>query len=251
MAWTWTGYRYDPVFRFKDKDFFQPGLNQAEARFWRLKIHKEIDRRGTRSSIKFTDEDDDMEGVVLEPTMEMIAEEIDEDDNLDEEIGSQTYKILVEKSDIIPEHNPYSNKTAENSGTLNQYSTPDKQYNTHKQSTNKQYTDKHYSADEQYTDRQYRNTSVSSVDSTRSSSSEVTSKDYQYSHGGYGHGELGGLDKHGKHGGYDEHGGQSGYYGDLGHGGEDRNFPEKVKRVLIKDDQARSQEATYISSKFY
>ena len=58
MAWTWTGFKYDPVFRFKDKDFFQPGLNQAEARFWKLKIHKEIDRRGTRSSIKFTDEED-------------------------------------------------------------------------------------------------------------------------------------------------------------------------------------------------
>merc|ERR1719244_1152480 len=99
-----------------------------------------------------------MEGVVLEPTMEMIAEEIVENDNLDEELGSQTYKIIVEKSDIIPEHNPYSNKTAGNSGTLNQYSTPDKQYmNTHKQSTNKQHTDKHYITDEQYTDRQYRN----------------------------------------------------------------------------------------------
>eukprot|EP00092_Neocalanus_flemingeri_P012605 GFUD01013586.1.p1 GENE.GFUD01013586.1~~GFUD01013586.1.p1 ORF type:complete len:132 (+),score=52.17 GFUD01013586.1:138-533(+) len=60
MAWTWTGFKYDPVFRFKDKDFFQPGLNQAEARFWKLKIHKELDRRGTQSSIKFTDEEDDL-----------------------------------------------------------------------------------------------------------------------------------------------------------------------------------------------
>ena len=125
------------AFRFKDKDFFQPGLNQAEARFWSLKIHKAIDSRGTRSSIKFTDEDDDdnypcYEGGNLEPTMEMIVEEIDEDDNLDEESRSQTYKILVEKSNIIPEHNPYSNQTTGNSDTLNQDNCPGKQYNTHK-----------------------------------------------------------------------------------------------------------------------
>merc|ERR1712106_879523 len=33
--------------------FFQTGRNSAEARFWRLKIHEEVDRRQTQSSIAF------------------------------------------------------------------------------------------------------------------------------------------------------------------------------------------------------
>merc|ERR1711892_685778 len=33
--------------------FFQTGRNSAEARFWRLKIHEEVDRRQTMSSIAF------------------------------------------------------------------------------------------------------------------------------------------------------------------------------------------------------
>merc|ERR1711892_1195533 len=33
--------------------FFQTGRNSAEARFWRLKIHEEVDRRQTKSSIAF------------------------------------------------------------------------------------------------------------------------------------------------------------------------------------------------------
>ena len=33
MAWSWTGYDYDPVFRYKDEaTFFQTGRNNAEAR---------------------------------------------------------------------------------------------------------------------------------------------------------------------------------------------------------------------------
>jgi len=52
MSWTWTGYDYDAVHRFKDEAFFQTGRNSAEARFWKLKIHEE-DRRGTKSSIAF------------------------------------------------------------------------------------------------------------------------------------------------------------------------------------------------------
>ena len=52
MSWTWTGYDYDAVHRFKDEAFFQTGRNNAEARFWKLKIH-EADRRGTNSSINF------------------------------------------------------------------------------------------------------------------------------------------------------------------------------------------------------
>merc|ERR1712013_886418 len=31
--------------------FFQTGRNNAEARFWKLKIHEEVDRRQTKSSI--------------------------------------------------------------------------------------------------------------------------------------------------------------------------------------------------------
>jgi hypothetical protein len=33
--------------------FFQTGRNPAEARFWKLKIHEEVDRRQTKSSIAF------------------------------------------------------------------------------------------------------------------------------------------------------------------------------------------------------
>ena len=34
MSWTWTGYDYDPVFRYKEEaTFFQTGRNNAEARF--------------------------------------------------------------------------------------------------------------------------------------------------------------------------------------------------------------------------
>jgi len=274
MAWTWTGYRYDPVFRFKDKDFFQPGLNQAEARFWRLKIHKEIDKRGTRSSIKLSDEDDD-ENPSAEPTMEMIVEEIDGDDNLDEELGRQTYQILVEKSDVIPEqNNPYSKQTTGNSGTLNQYNTTDKQYSKDTQYKARQYITGTEHIDRQYrntsvsSDRQYRNTSVSSQESTRSSSSEATFKDYQFRYGRYdshGHREHGGYDGHGQgeHGGYDGHGqGEnvgfdghgvpSGYDGHVEYGEyEDRKFPGHAKTAIIKNDKTGSQEAEYFSSKFY
>merc|ERR1711892_893507 len=38
--------------RYEDA-FFQTGRNSAEARFWRLKIHEEGDRRQTKSSIAF------------------------------------------------------------------------------------------------------------------------------------------------------------------------------------------------------
>ena len=57
MSWTWTGYDYDAVHRFKDEAFFQTGRNCAEARFWKLKIHEE-DRRGTKSSIAFEKNDE-------------------------------------------------------------------------------------------------------------------------------------------------------------------------------------------------
>merc|ERR1712032_917528 len=58
MAWSWTGYDYDPVFRYKDEaTFFQTGRNNAEARFWQTKIH-EGDRRGTKSQIKIGSDGD-------------------------------------------------------------------------------------------------------------------------------------------------------------------------------------------------
>ena len=58
MAWTWTGFKYDPVFRFKNKDFFQTGQSQAEARFWKMKIHEEKDKRGTKSSFHHHEEEE-------------------------------------------------------------------------------------------------------------------------------------------------------------------------------------------------
>merc|ERR1712013_486949 len=214
MAWTWTGYRYDPVFRFKDKDFFQPGLNQAEARFWRLKIHKEIDKRGTRSSIKLTDENDD-EKPSEEPTMEIIVEDIDGDDNLDEELGRETYKIFVEKSDVIPEHNnSYSKQTTGNSGTLNQYNNTEKQYSK----------DTQYSTGTEHTDRQYRNTSVSSERQYRNTSSEATLSPYQFRYGrydGHGQGEHGGFNGHRVPRGHDRHV----EYGEY----EERKFPSQAE----------------------
>merc|ERR1712226_1434723 len=58
MSWTWTGYDYDPVFRYKDEDtFFQTGRNNAEARFWQTKIH-EGDWRGTKSQIEIGSDGD-------------------------------------------------------------------------------------------------------------------------------------------------------------------------------------------------
>merc|ERR1711997_730513 len=58
MSWTWTGYDYDPVFRYKyEATFFQTGRNNAEARFWQTKIH-EGDRRGTKSQIEIGSDGD-------------------------------------------------------------------------------------------------------------------------------------------------------------------------------------------------
>merc|ERR1711971_1347798 len=57
-AWSWTGYDYDPVFRYKDEaTFFQTGRNNAEARFWQTKIH-EGDRWGTKSQIEIGSDGD-------------------------------------------------------------------------------------------------------------------------------------------------------------------------------------------------
>merc|ERR1711994_56097 len=58
MSWTWTGYDYDPVFRYKEEaNFFQTGRNNAEARFWQTKVH-EGDRRGTKSQIEIGSDGD-------------------------------------------------------------------------------------------------------------------------------------------------------------------------------------------------
>lgn len=54
MSWAWKGFfRDDPVFRFKEQDFFQSGRHAAEERFWKLKIHDDGSyvRRGNVSSM--------------------------------------------------------------------------------------------------------------------------------------------------------------------------------------------------------
>merc|ERR1711892_673804 len=124
MAWTWTGFKYDPVFRFKDKDFFQPGLNQAEARFWKLKIHKEIDRRGTKSSIRFTEEEEDLEKDRASRAssvqgMKVIGEDTDEEDLADGEISD---------TDV-----PYSQYNVEHLNNLERQRNTDRQYSPQKQ----------------------------------------------------------------------------------------------------------------------
>jgi hypothetical protein len=196
MAWTWTGFKYDPVFRFKDKDFFQPGLNQAEARFWKLKIHKETDRRGTRSSIKFTDEEVDLDSYIEKdceiPRQDMEIVEEDEGEEREEDSSKDSYKKSEEPSgNMFVQESQYKYRATSPDSTSSHF-TP-VQYSTERQNTPVHYCDNNPA---QYsTDRQYRNTSVSSLDSgirsMRSSSRGSSwggSKDYQY---GYGHGEEG------------------------------------------------------------
>ena len=90
MAWTWTGFKYDPVFRFKDKDFFQTGQSHAEARFWKIKIHEEGDRRGTKSSILLhLDNFVNQEQCVLEEKRNEAAKETNE---AEEEVYSSENK---------------------------------------------------------------------------------------------------------------------------------------------------------------
>ena len=90
MAWSWTGFKYDPVFRFKDKDFFQPGQSQAEARFWKIKIHEEQDRRGIRSSINLVKEEGNLEtNVVVEELDTYTSEQQILDNEEDNQDGSE------------------------------------------------------------------------------------------------------------------------------------------------------------------
>ena len=216
MAWTWTGFKYDPVFRFKDKDFFQPGLNQAEARFWKLKIHKEIDRRGTKSSIRFTEDEEDLEKDRASSVqgMKVTGEDTDEEDLADGEISDtdvpySEYQYRGTSTDskrnqYTPvQYNTDTQYNVENLNNLERQRNTDRQYNPQQQdsperkyssdrqkSTDKQYSvEMQYSTDKQYSDRQYRNPSVSSVDSgmvSMRSSSLGSSKDYQYSYAGNG-----------------------------------------------------------------
>ena len=44
------------MFDYED-GFFKTRCNSAEARFWKLKIHEEVDRRQTKSSIGFDGND--------------------------------------------------------------------------------------------------------------------------------------------------------------------------------------------------
>merc|ERR1712106_388559 len=198
MAWTWTGFKYDPVFRFKDKDFFQPGLNQAEARFWKLKIHKEIDRRGTKSSIRFTEDEEDLEKDCASSvqSMQIIVEDTDDEDHSDQEIldtdaPSSQYQYMGTSTDSTRNHYTPVQYNVENLHNLKKQSNTDRRYSPEPQysSDRQKSTNKQYITDKQYSDRQYRNPSVSSVDSgmvSMRSSSLGSSKDYQYSYAGEG-----------------------------------------------------------------
>eukprot|EP00092_Neocalanus_flemingeri_P019445 GFUD01021063.1.p1 GENE.GFUD01021063.1~~GFUD01021063.1.p1 ORF type:complete len:229 (+),score=73.58 GFUD01021063.1:113-799(+) len=178
MAWTWTGFKYDPVFRFKDKDFFQPGLNQAEARFWKLKIHKEVDRRGTQSSIKFIDVDEDLgshsniyeKDCKIPELSKTLQEEYDdweeetEGETSSPEIHHKPAQSVEHPRRMIPdEHEQYQNNTETQyravspAGSTSSYCTP-VQYSTSQAVQ--------YSAGKQYKHTaNMRNTSVSSMDS--------------------------------------------------------------------------------------
>merc|ERR1712106_1316876 len=205
MAWTWTGFKYDPVFRFKDKDFFQPGLNQAEARFWKLKIHKEIDRRGTKSSIRFTEDEEDLEKDCASSvqSMKVTGEDTDDEDHSDQEILDtdvpySQYQYMGTSTDSTRnqytpvQYNTDTQYNVENLHNLKKQSNTDRRYSPEPQyrsdrqkSIDKQYSvETQYSTEKKYSNRQYRNPSVSSVDSgmvSMRSSSLGSSKDYQYS----------------------------------------------------------------------
>merc|ERR1712032_224037 len=96
MAWSWTGYDYDPVFRYKDEaTFFQTGRNNAEARFWQTKIH-EGDRRGTKSQIEIGSDGDsvkDHADVTKESSEDSASKdgEYEEDDDV-RSLGDRDYQ---------------------------------------------------------------------------------------------------------------------------------------------------------------
>merc|ERR1712037_670074 len=97
MAWSWTGYDYDPVFRYKDAEptFFQTGRNNAEARFWQTKIH-EGDRRGTKSQIEIGSDGDsvkDHADVTKESSEDSASKdgEYEEDDDV-RSLGDRDYQ---------------------------------------------------------------------------------------------------------------------------------------------------------------
>merc|ERR1712032_351478 len=96
MAWSWTGYDYDPVFRYKDEaTFFQTGRNNAEARFWQTKIH-EGDRRGAKSQIEIGSDGDsvkDHADVTKESSEDSASKdgEYEEDDDV-RSLGDRDYQ---------------------------------------------------------------------------------------------------------------------------------------------------------------
>merc|ERR1712032_358448 len=96
MAWSWTGYDYDPVFRYKDEaTFFQTGRNNAEARFWQTKIH-EGDRRGTKSQIEIGSDGDsvkDHADVTKESSEDSASKDGEyEEDNDVRSLGDRDYQ---------------------------------------------------------------------------------------------------------------------------------------------------------------
>jgi len=91
MSWTWTGFQYDPVFRYKDEpSFFQTGRNNAEARFWQLKIHEDVDRRQTKSSIEFGSDGDSVKdhGEVNKESTEDEGSKDGDIEEEDDDVGS-------------------------------------------------------------------------------------------------------------------------------------------------------------------
>ena len=120
MSWTWTGYDLDAVHRFKDESFFQTGRNSAEARFWKLKIHEEADRRGTKSSIVFDrDESNDQESSVTKETTE--NQEKSEEDENEKKVDDSGYNCLDYKYSYAQP----SNETPTDYSTEYLYTYPD------------------------------------------------------------------------------------------------------------------------------
>ena len=127
-----------------ENDFFQTGRNSAEARFWKLKIHEEVDRRQAKSSIVFDGNDG----------------------NADEAV-SNTGSEENRKESPSPGHGGYKwNKARAN---LEADSSSDYKYS--------------YALSQTDFSKDYRYTSISIVSTMRTRMNQfLASKDYQYSY---------------------------------------------------------------------
>eukprot|EP00090_Calanus_glacialis_P008791 TRINITY_DN17130_c0_g1_i4.p1 TRINITY_DN17130_c0_g1~~TRINITY_DN17130_c0_g1_i4.p1 ORF type:complete len:209 (+),score=76.22 TRINITY_DN17130_c0_g1_i4:45-671(+) len=128
--------------------FFQTGRNSAEARFWKLKIHEEVNRRQTKSSIAF-----DGNGVNIDETASNTVNERDGDKS------------------------PSRSRSQSQEPVASNY-TKDYQYSYAPSEAD-------YSKDYHYTYPNPRDRSMSIVSTISSRSKQFTaSKDYQYSYPG-------------------------------------------------------------------